>query len=215
MMLMARFEDSRDAFYREIMNGSMLFQGLTDQTLGTRSALAVRSARKHLERIDVTARIIEMKFNIVRWDEPVLEDALRNIHWMAVLRSCCSIEAYRRHYLGDMDPFRVASFLVLERGFPAQHPALGAEGARCHRLYSPGSEPIGHRSRRTYSRAALKPSSNTRRSAKCWIRDCPRTSRRFRRRLPRRRWPSRSRTSFTKDPCCFYSLIPPTLNTAA
>ncbi len=37
---------------------------------------------------------------------------------MAVLRSCCSIEGYRRQHLGDMDPNRVASFLVLERDFP-------------------------------------------------------------------------------------------------
>ena len=43
---------------------------------------------------------------------------MRNIHWMAVLRSCCSIEAYRRQHVGDMDPLRVASFLILERDFP-------------------------------------------------------------------------------------------------
>ena len=41
-----------------------------------------------------------------------------NLHWMAVLRSCCSIESYRRNYLGDMDPTRVAGFLILERNFP-------------------------------------------------------------------------------------------------
>ena len=44
-----------------------------------------------------------------------LEAGMRNIHWMAVLRSCCSIEAYRRQHVGDMDPLRVASFLILER----------------------------------------------------------------------------------------------------
>jgi uncharacterized alpha-E superfamily protein len=37
---------------------------------------------------------------------------------MAVLRSCCSIEAYRRMHIGDMDPVRVASFLLLEENFP-------------------------------------------------------------------------------------------------
>jgi uncharacterized alpha-E superfamily protein len=37
---------------------------------------------------------------------------------MAVLRCCCSLEAYRRQYLGDMDPLRVASFLILERTYP-------------------------------------------------------------------------------------------------
>jgi uncharacterized alpha-E superfamily protein len=48
----------------------------------------------------------------------MLEGALRNIHWMAVLRSCCSLEAYRRRHLADMDPMKVAAFLILERDFP-------------------------------------------------------------------------------------------------
>jgi len=43
---------------------------------------------------------------------------MRNIHWMAVLRSCCSIEFYRRQHVGDMDPMKVASFLILEPNFP-------------------------------------------------------------------------------------------------
>jgi uncharacterized alpha-E superfamily protein len=48
----------------------------------------------------------------------LLEAPIRNIHWMAVLRTCCSIEAYRRRYIGDMDPLRVASFLLFEPDFP-------------------------------------------------------------------------------------------------
>ena len=43
---------------------------------------------------------------------------IRNIHWMSVLRSCCSIEAYRRNNIGEMDPVRVATFLILEPDFP-------------------------------------------------------------------------------------------------
>ena len=38
---------------------------------------------------------------------------------MAVLRSCCSIEAYRRNHVGEMEPDeRLAGFLILERKFP-------------------------------------------------------------------------------------------------
>src|SRR6202012_1451039 len=73
---------------------------------------------KHLERITVTCRVIETKFNILHRAEAMLEAPLRNIHWMAVLRSCCSIEAYRRRHIADIDPLRVASFLILERNFP-------------------------------------------------------------------------------------------------
>jgi uncharacterized alpha-E superfamily protein len=111
-----RFEEASEDFYRGIMNGSMLFQGLTDETLGHDQRWSFAQLAKYLERIDVTARVIETKFGILKSAE--LEAAIRNIHWMAVLRSCGSIEAYRRNYIGDLDPLRVASFLILQRSFP-------------------------------------------------------------------------------------------------
>jgi uncharacterized alpha-E superfamily protein len=114
----ARFEDSPDDFYRQIMTGSFLFQGLTDQTLGHEQRWLFTQLGKYLERIDVTARLLEVKFSILMSAEVQMDSALRNIHWMAVLRSGCSIEAYRRRNLADMDPLRVASFLLLERKFP-------------------------------------------------------------------------------------------------
>jgi uncharacterized alpha-E superfamily protein len=114
----ARFEESPEDFYRSVMAGSMLFQGLTDQTLAHDQRWLFTQVAKHLERIDVTCRVIETKFNILKGAETLLETALRNIHWMAVLRSCCSIEAFRRNHLGEMDPLRVAAFLILERTFP-------------------------------------------------------------------------------------------------
>src|SRR2546430_13819148 len=111
-----RFDESHEDFYRSIMTGSMLFQGLTDQTLTHDQRWLFAQLAKYFERIDVTARILETRFNILKSAD--LEAAIRNIHWMAVLRSCCSIEAYRRNYAGDMDPHRIASFLILQRNFP-------------------------------------------------------------------------------------------------
>ena len=114
----ARYDESPDNFYRQMMNASMLFQGLTDQTLDHDQRWLFTQIGKYLERIDVTCGVIETKYNILRTAEPKMEGALKNIHWMAVLRCCCSLEAYRRHHIGDMDPLRVASFLILERNYP-------------------------------------------------------------------------------------------------
>ena len=114
----ARYDESPDNFYRQMMNASMLFQGLTDQTLDHDQRWLFTQIGKYLERIDVTCGIIETKYNILKTAEPKMEGALKNIHWMAVLRCCCSLEAYRRHHVGDMDPLRVASFLILERNYP-------------------------------------------------------------------------------------------------
>lgn len=113
-----RFEESPDEFYRHVMSGSMLFQGLTDQTLAHDQGWHFAQLGKYLERIDVTSRVIDAKFGMLRTADNLLAGALRNIHWMAVLRSCCALESYRRKHVGDMDPLRVASFLILEREFP-------------------------------------------------------------------------------------------------
>jgi uncharacterized alpha-E superfamily protein len=112
------FEESHDEFFRSVMTGSLMFQGLTDQTMAHDQRWLFAQLGKHLERITVTCRVIETKFNILHQAEAMLEAPLRNIHWMAVLRSCCSIEAYRRMHVGDMDPLKVAAFLLLEANFP-------------------------------------------------------------------------------------------------
>ena len=112
------YEESPDDFYRHIMSGSMLFQGLTDETLAHDQGWQFTQLAKHLERADVTCRVIETRFNILRSADNLLAGALKNIHWMAVLRSCCSIEFFRRQHVGEMDPIKVASFLLLEPGFP-------------------------------------------------------------------------------------------------
>ncbi len=132
----ARFDESSDDFFRSIMVASQLFQGLTDQTMAHDQRWLFAQLGKYLERIAVTCRVIETKFSILRRAETTLEAPLRNIHWMAVLRSCCSIEAYRRNHVGDMDPLKVAAFLILEKNFPrsiryAVHEAHEAIHALC------------------------------------------------------------------------------------
>jgi uncharacterized alpha-E superfamily protein len=114
----ARFEESSEETFRSVMTGSMLFQGLTDQTLSHDQRWLFMQLGKLFERIDVTCRVIETKFNILRSAENKLEPALRNIHWMAVLRGCSSLETYQRSFVADFDPMRVAGFLILQRSFP-------------------------------------------------------------------------------------------------
>jgi uncharacterized alpha-E superfamily protein len=138
----ARFDESPDDFYRQVMLASMLFQGLTDQTQPHDQGWQFTQLGKYLERVDVTCRIIETKFSILKSADNLLAGAMRNIHWMAVLRSCCSIEAYRRQHIGDMDPLKVASYLILDPTFPrsirfgvnAAHEAISAIRAEVNPL---------------------------------------------------------------------------------
>jgi uncharacterized alpha-E superfamily protein len=113
-----RMEESPAQVFQSVIMGSMLFQGVSDQTLPHGQGWQFIQLAKYLERVDMTCRIIDTKFDILRADEPTMETPLRNIQWMAVLRSCSSIEAYRRRHVGDLDPQRLAAFLILDKESP-------------------------------------------------------------------------------------------------
>jgi len=40
------------------------------------------------------------------------------IQWMSVLKSCSSLEAYRKIYAGQVAPWRVAEFIITHSAFP-------------------------------------------------------------------------------------------------
>jgi uncharacterized alpha-E superfamily protein len=112
------FDESPDDFFRTVMAGSLTFQGLTDQTIAHDQRWLFAQLGKYLERVTTTCKLIETKFALVGGAALAADSPLRNILWMSVLRSCCSIEAYRRNHVGDMDPMKVATFLLLESNFP-------------------------------------------------------------------------------------------------
>lgn len=113
-----RLEETPQQIFQSVMMGSLLFQGVADQTLPHGQGWQFIQLAKYLERVDMTCRIIDTKFEILRSTESTADSPLSNIQWMAVLRSCSSIEAYRRRHVGDLDPQRVAAFLLLDRESP-------------------------------------------------------------------------------------------------
>ena len=113
-----RLEESPQQIFHSVMMGSLLFQGVADQTLPHGQGWQFIQLAKYLERVDMTCRIIETKFDILKSAESSLETPLSNIQWMAVLRSCSSIEAFRRRHVGDLDPQRLAAFLILDKESP-------------------------------------------------------------------------------------------------
>lgn len=113
-----RFEESPDAFLKHVMTSSMLFQGLTDQTLRHDQRWHFIQLGKQLERIDYTCRVVAVHWQILTAAEDDLDTPIWNIHWMGLLRACCSLEAYRKANLGELDGIRVSAFLTLEKNFP-------------------------------------------------------------------------------------------------
>lgn len=112
--------ESPQQILNSVIMGSLLFQGVTDQTLPHGQGWQFIQLAKYLERIEMTCRVIEAKFDILRSQEWPLEGggSMSNIQWMAVLRSCSSIEAFRRRHVGDLDPQRVVAFLIFDKESP-------------------------------------------------------------------------------------------------
>lgn len=113
-----RLEESPDAFLTTVLTASMLFQGLADQTMRHDQRWQFIQLGKYVERVDFTCRVVSLHWQILTAAEHELDQPLRNIHWMGLLRSCCSIEAYRKSYLAEIDGLRVVAFLTHEEAFP-------------------------------------------------------------------------------------------------
>lgn len=110
-----------EQLYQQIIEGSMLFQGLTDQTLGYGQRWYFTQLGKYFERINDICRMVMVKRQLMNDHESggeTYDSPLWQIHWTTILRSCGSIEAYRRSYFGELDEPHVAQFMVLDDAFP-------------------------------------------------------------------------------------------------
>ncbi|NTW84309.1 MAG: alpha-E domain-containing protein [Chlorobiaceae bacterium] len=109
-------------FYKEIKNASHLFQGITDNTFSRNEGWDFIQIGKYLERSDNVARLIDVKYHMLlpenRSREEVIEDSEDIIQWMAVLKSCSALEAFRKVFLSKIDPETILQFLILDRTFP-------------------------------------------------------------------------------------------------
>ncbi len=113
-----KFEEQPEEFYTSIINVSMLFQGQTEETLPQSQRWMFVRLAKALERIDMTCRIVQARLDAFEEVEDALDAPLRTIQWMSTIRMCCGIEAYRRRFMADFDPLKVAGFIILEETFP-------------------------------------------------------------------------------------------------
>lgn len=105
-------------FYKTVKNGVQLFHGITDATLSRNDGWEFIQAGKYLERADNTARLIDVKFALLRSTVTELMSPTDVIQWMAVLKSCSAFEAFRKIHLSRIDPDTILHFLMFDHDFP-------------------------------------------------------------------------------------------------
>ncbi|CAN5747730.1 alpha-E domain-containing protein [soil metagenome] len=110
--------DSAYEFFRRIIAGSHLFQGITDATMNQGEGWDFIRIGKFLERADSTSRILDVKYHILLPSGESVGGNVDTIQWMAVLKSCSALEAYRKVYVDQVAPWKVAEFLIIDSEFP-------------------------------------------------------------------------------------------------
>jgi uncharacterized alpha-E superfamily protein len=109
---------SAPEFFKRIITSSHLFQGVTDATMTHGEAWDFIRIGRLLERADCTSRILDVKYHILLPSGEKVGGNIDTIQWMAVLKSCSALEAYRKIYVGQVAPWKVAEFITTHSAFP-------------------------------------------------------------------------------------------------
>ena len=105
-------------FFKHIVVGSHLFQGITDATMTHGEGWDFIRIGKLLERADCSSRILDVKYHILLPSGEQVGGNVDTIQWMAVLKSCSALEAYRKIYVDQVAPWKVAEFIITHAEFP-------------------------------------------------------------------------------------------------
>ena len=128
-------------FHKFVRNEVALFHGLALNTMMRGEAFDFYQIGTFLERADMTARILDVKYHLLLPDVSMVGSALDYYQWAALLKSLSGFEAYRRKVHAGFRPVDVAEFVLFEREFPrslrycidrlyASLQSLGASGLR-------------------------------------------------------------------------------------
>lgn len=98
-----------------IINASFSWDGVADGTTARDTGWLFLKIGKFVERLDGTSRLISMRADGPPKGGPPSSE---NVHWVALLRSLCSMEAYKKLHPQRVDRKHVLDFLIFDSTFP-------------------------------------------------------------------------------------------------
>lgn len=102
---------------RFLRNEVARFHGHTSSTMMRGEAFGFYLLGFFLERADMTARIIDVKYHLLLPDLGLVGSPLDYYQWAALLKSMSGYEAFRRRF-HSLRPIDVAEFVILDGDFP-------------------------------------------------------------------------------------------------
>jgi uncharacterized alpha-E superfamily protein len=104
-------------FYKSVKEGAHLFQGITDTTMSHDEGWQFIQIGRYLERASATSALLDVHFAGPEAHEQG-NDSLNYLDWVAMLKSCTAFEAYCKVYTADIQPEKIAEFMLLNADFP-------------------------------------------------------------------------------------------------
>ncbi len=105
-------------FYGSIRDAVAHFHGETVATMMRGEAFSFYLLGTFLERADMTARIVDVKYHLLLPDISLVGSPLDYYQWQALLKSLSGYEPYRRLYHTGLRPLDLWQFVVFEKAFP-------------------------------------------------------------------------------------------------
>jgi uncharacterized alpha-E superfamily protein len=109
---------------------SQLFGGAANNTMLRNDAYWFVRLGTFTERADSTARILDMKYNVLLPDYEAIGGTLDYYQWAAILRSVSALRAYHWVYRDRLKPWLIAELLILRPEMPRSLVACLSEIAR-------------------------------------------------------------------------------------
>jgi len=106
-------------FLAGVKEGVQLFQGVTDATMNHSEGWHFIRVGCYIERASQTSTLLDVHFHsLMEIQEPFTSASLDYMSWVGLLRSCASFESYCKVYTANIQPSRIAEFLLLNAETP-------------------------------------------------------------------------------------------------
>jgi uncharacterized alpha-E superfamily protein len=106
------------AIYAEVLDGVARFHGISVSTMMRGEAYGFYLLGTCVERADMSARILDVKYHLLLPDASMVGSPLDYYQWAALLKSLSGFEAYRRQYHAGLRPVDIAEFVIFDANFP-------------------------------------------------------------------------------------------------
>ncbi|GAB4186806.1 MAG: alpha-E domain-containing protein [Roseiflexaceae bacterium] len=117
----AEWRTEPQQFYKSVKEGIHLFQGITDATMSHDEGWQFIRVGRYLERASSITSLLDANFTSVTsltTHNTPSDDSLTYLDWVALLKSCTAFEAYCKVYTADIQPEKIAEYLLLNAEFP-------------------------------------------------------------------------------------------------